>query len=154
MIVTQRPSYTCFISFNDADDTFSERLYDDLQAKGVRCWRWKEDAPWGKTLMRSVDEAIRLYDKLIVICSEHSLKAEPVVREIERALQKEQRENKEVLFPIRVDDAVFSWKHELQADVARKYIGDFTHWHEPKAYTKALERLIRDLRTVTIPSPA
>ena len=69
--------YTCFISFTEADDPFSELLYTDLQSKGVRCWRWKEDARWGKTLMRSVDEAVRVYDKLIVICSEQSLNSPP-----------------------------------------------------------------------------
>ena len=99
--------YTCFISFTEADDLFSERLYSDLQGASVRCWRWKEDAKWGGTLMREVDEAIRVYDKLVVILSAASLTAEPVIREMERALQKEQREKREVLFPIRVDDAVF-----------------------------------------------
>lgn len=81
--------HTCFISFTEADDAFSERLYNDLQANGVRCWRWKEGAQWDKTLMHSIDEAVRVYDKLIVVCSEQSLNSPPVIREIERALQKE-----------------------------------------------------------------
>src|ERR1044072_7882800 len=72
--------YSCFISFTEADDAISERLHNDLQAAGVRCWRWKEDAKWGKTLMRSIDEAIHLYDKLIVICSKQSLNSPAVIR--------------------------------------------------------------------------
>jgi len=31
--------YSCFISFTEADDAISEWLHNDLQAKGVRCWR-------------------------------------------------------------------------------------------------------------------
>ena len=31
--------YSCFISFTEADDAFSKRLYNDLQGEGVRCWR-------------------------------------------------------------------------------------------------------------------
>ncbi|PYS52391.1 MAG: hypothetical protein DMF68_01880 [Acidobacteria bacterium] len=144
--------YKCFISFTEADDVFSERLYNDLQGAGVRCWRWKEDAKWGKTLMRSIDEAVRLYDKVVVICSEQSLNAPAVIREIERALQKEdelarQGKEAEVLFPIRLDDYIFNgWNHHRKADVIAKNVGDFKNWNEPEKYKKAFERLLRDLK--------
>lgn len=144
--------YTCFISYAEADDAFSQRLYNDLQAKGVRCWRWKEDAKWGRALMGEVDTAIRLYDKLVVILSETSLQSEPVIREIERALQKEQRDDKDVLFPIRLDNAVFSWEHALQADVVRKVIGDFRDWEKHRSYRESLERLVANLQAE--PKPA
>lgn len=145
--------HTCFISFTEADDAFAEKLYTDLTTKGVNCWRWKENARWGKTLMRSVDEAIRVFDKVIVICSEHSLQAPVVIREIERALQKEDDlaahgKETDVLFPIRLDDYVFDkWDHHRKADVKAKHIGDFRQWHTPSMYSLALDRLIRDLQT-------
>lgn len=144
--------YKCFISFTEADDLFSERLYNDLQSKGVRCWRWKEDAKWGRTLMRSIDEAVRIYDKLVVICSKQSLKSPAVIREIERALQKEddlarQGKDNEVLFPIRLDDYILTgWQHYRKADVLQKNIGDFRNWHDPECYHKQFDRLIRDLK--------
>jgi uncharacterized protein YjbI with pentapeptide repeats len=143
--------YKCFISFTEADDLFSERLYNDLQGAGVRCWRWKEDAKWGKTLMSSIDEAVHYYDKLIIICSEQSLNSPAVIREIERALQKEDdlaRHDKEpeVLFPIRLDDYIFEWNHHRRADVIAKNVGDFRHWNEPEKYKKAFDRLLRDLK--------
>jgi uncharacterized protein YjbI with pentapeptide repeats len=138
--------FSCFISYSEPDDAFSKRVYNDLQAEGVRCWRWRGDAKWGRTLMKEVDQSIRLYDKLIVVLSEHSLQAEPVIREIERALQKETREAKEVLFPIRIDDSVFSWPHELQADVLRKVIGDFRNWTDPRTYDASFKRLIVGLQ--------
>jgi hypothetical protein len=144
--------YKCFISFTEADDLFSERLYNDLQGAGVRCWRWKEDAKWGKTLMRSIDEAVRIYDKLIVICSEQSLNSPAVIREIERALQKEdelarQGKEAEVLFPIRLNDYIFTgWNHHRKADVIAKNVGDFRSWNEPEQYKKAFDRLLRDLK--------
>ncbi len=144
--------YTCFISFTEADDAFSERLYNDLQANGVRCWRWKEDAKWGKTLMREIDEAVRVYDKLIVVCSEQSLNAPAVIREIERALQKEndlarQGKEGEVLFPIRLDDYIFTgWQHHRKADVIAKTVGDFSQWKNHDSYQKAFGRLLCDLK--------
>ena len=76
---------------------------------------------WGE-----IDTAIRHYDKLVVICSQHSLQSPPVIREIERALQKEDREHRNVLFPIRIDDYLFDeWDHPRKADVVSKVIGDF-----------------------------
>jgi hypothetical protein len=144
--------YACFISFTEKDDQFSERLYNDLLANGVRCWRWKEDAKWGKTLMKSIDEAVRAYDKLVVICSEQSLQSPAVLREIERALQKEdelkrQGKDDEVLFPVRLDDYIFAnWQHHRKADVLSKNVGDFRNWTDPDAYGKCLNRLLRDLK--------
>jgi len=144
--------YSCFISYTESDALFSERLYNDLQSAGIRCWRWKEDAQWGKTLMHSIDEAVRIYDKLIVICSENSLRSPAVIREIERALQKEdelarQGKDNDVLFPIRLDDYIFRhWSHHRKADILAKNIGDFRDWGNPKSYTSSLERLMRDLK--------
>ncbi len=34
--------YSCFISYSSQDDDFAQRLYADLQAKNVRCWRFDE----------------------------------------------------------------------------------------------------------------
>jgi len=152
--LTARPIefYKCFISFTEDDDEFAQKLYKDLKAAGIKCWRWKEDARWGKTLMRSIDEAVRIYDKLIVVCSEQSLNSPAVVREIERALQKEdslmrQGKDDEVLFPIRLDDYIFNrWEHYRKADVTAKNVGDFRQWKVPDEYEKSLARLIRDLR--------
>lgn len=160
--ITQLPSlitsaapiqfYKCFISFTEADDLFSERLYNDLQGAGVRCWRWKEDARWGRNLMRSIDEAVRVYDKLIIICSEQSLNSPAVIREVERALQKEDGlarggKEAEVLFPIRLDDYIIDgWEHYRKADVVAKHVGDFRDWAEPERYKKAFDRLLRDLK--------
>ena len=149
--------YSCFISFEDTDDKFSERLYNDLWHKGVRCWRWKEDARWGCNLMAQIDEAIQTNDKLVVICSRASLNSAPVLREIERALQKEDRlsgegTTREVLFPIRLDDYVLDvWEHPRKADVVAKYVGDFHDHADDRAYQRSLTRLVKDLRSETGP---
>ena len=151
LVVQPIQFYTCFISFTEADDQFSERLYNDLHATGVRCWRWKEDAKWGRSLMHSIDEAVRVYDKLIVICSEPSLNSPAVSREIERALQKEDElaragQEGEVLFPLRLDDYIFEgWNHHRKADVLAKHVGDFRGWKNYDSYRKAFDRLLRDL---------
>jgi hypothetical protein len=81
--------YSCFISYSSKDGALAQRLYDDLQAK-----KFDENAKWGEPVWGEIDTAIRYYDKLVVICSTNSLQSPPVTREIERALQKEEREHK------------------------------------------------------------
>jgi uncharacterized protein YjbI with pentapeptide repeats len=135
--------YSCFISYSSKDDDFAQRLYADLQAKNVRCWKFDENAKWGEPLWGEIDTAIRHYDKLVVICSEHSLQSPPVIREIERALQKEDREHRNVLFPIRIDDYLFDeWEHPRKADVVIKVIGDFRGWDNLATYSKAFPRFL------------
>ena len=79
----------------------------------------------------------------MVICSQHSLESPPVIREIERALQKEDREHRNVLFPIRVDDYLFDeWDHPRKADVVSKVIGDFRGSGNLATYAKAFPRFL------------
>ncbi|MGA3326924.1 MAG: toll/interleukin-1 receptor domain-containing protein [Terriglobia bacterium] len=135
--------YSCFISYSSQDDDFAQRLYADLQAKNVRCWKFDENAKWGEPVWGEIDTAVRHYDKLVVICSEHSLQSPPVIREIERALQKEDREHRNVLFPIRIDDYLFDeWEHPRKADVVSKVIGDFRGSDNLATYAKAFPRFL------------
>jgi len=139
--------YSCFISFTEKDDAFSERLYNDMQTKGVRCWRWKEDAKWGGVLRQEIDEAVRYYDKLVVICSKDSLNAPAVIEEIKRALNKEDSQKKNVLFPIMIDDYLLDeWDHYLKVRITDKIVGNFCDWNgNPEKYRKSVERLVKDL---------
>ena len=125
------------------DNDFAQRLYADLQAKNVRCWKFDENAKWGEPVWGEIDTAIRHYDKLLVICSRHWLQSPPVIREIERALQREDREHRNVLFPIRIDDYLFDeWDHPRKADVVSKVIGDFRGWENLATYSKAFRRFL------------
>lgn len=140
--------YTCFISYSSRDQDFAERLYADLQSRGIRCWFAPEDMKIGDGIRSSIDEAIKLSDKLIVILSEHSVESPWVAMEVEAALQKEQLQKRQVLFPIRLDDAVMLAPHAWAADMRRiRHIGDFTLWKEPDDYQRVFRRLLRDLNT-------
>ena len=50
--------YSCFISYSSKDQEFADRLYADLQKKGVRCWFAPHDIK-AATSCTSIDEAIR-----------------------------------------------------------------------------------------------
>jgi len=69
-----------------------------------------------------------------------------VRREVEAAREREDREKRDILFPIRLDDAVFEVNEAWAVEIRRaKHIGDFRNWKSPDGYRTALERLLRDL---------
>ena len=139
--------YSCFISYSSKDEAFAKRLYADLQSNNVRCWFAPEDLKWGERIRTGIDEAIRLYDKLLLVLSKHSLASGWVEREVKTALAKERKEKRLVLFPVRLDKAVldspFSWATEIRRE---RNIGDFTRWKDHDAYQKALTRLLHALK--------
>lgn len=140
--------YTCFISYSSKDQEFAERLYVDLQNKGVRCWFASEDMKIGDKIRPHIDETIRLYDKLLVVLSEHSITSSWVAYEVEKALNKEPEGIPSVLFPIRLDQAVLTCTTVWAQDIRRtRHIGDFERWKEHDAYQKSLQRLLHALNS-------
>lgn len=139
--------HSLFISYSSQDDALARRLHADLQASGVRCWFAPEDLKIGTRLRQRIDEAIHLQDKLLLLLSERSIASTWVETEVEAALEKEDRQKREVLFPVRLDDAVMlttqAWAAKLRRDTN---IGDFTNWTDPQAYQHAFDRLLRDLK--------
>jgi uncharacterized protein YjbI with pentapeptide repeats len=140
--------YSCFISYSSKDQDFAERIYADLQNKGVRCWFAPEDMKIGDKIRDRIDRSIRIHDKLLLVLSEHSINSEWVEDEVETAYEQERKRGNTVLFPIRLDDAVIdtgkAWASKLRRS---SHIGDFTRWKDHDAYQKAFDRLMRDLKS-------
>jgi hypothetical protein len=61
---------------------------------------------------------------------------------------REDREHKNILFPITFDRYVFdTWEHERKADVLEKVVGDFVGWDKDAAkYGRAFEKLLKGLQ--------
>jgi hypothetical protein len=147
LIVKPIRYYTCFISYSSRDQDFAERLYADLQSKGVRCWFAPEDLKTGDKIRPRIDESIRLYDKLLFVLSQHSIASPWVELEVEHALSKESKQNRAVLFPVKLDDTVMHIQQGWAANIRlTRHISDFTKWKQHDDYMRALERLLRDLK--------
>jgi hypothetical protein len=142
--------YSCFISYSTKDQDFADRLYADLQNKGVRCWFAPQDLKIGDRFRQRIDEAIRIHEKLLVILSEHSVRSDWVREEVESCLEREHQERRPVLFPVRLDEAVMNTEEAWASSIRRqRHIGDFRMWKDHDAYQTALERLLRDLKLTT-----
>jgi hypothetical protein len=94
-----------------------------------------------------IDDEIKGHDKLLLILSEHSVQSDWVRDEVEACLERERREHRRILFPIRLDEAVMSTEEARAANIRRQInIGDFRAWSNDEAYQRSLQRLLRDLR--------
>jgi hypothetical protein len=140
--------HSCFISYSSKNQDFAERLHAALQAKGVRCWYDSEDLKIGDKIRPRITEAIRVHDKLVLILSDQSIASDWVEGEVEAALERERREKKTVLFPIRLDDAVMEssigWASHIRQT---RHIGDFRGWKDHDSFEAAFARLLRDLKS-------
>ena len=110
-------------------------------------WLATEDLKIGDKFRQRIDDAIRLHDKLLVVLSQNSVNSAWVEEEVEAAFAREHKEDKLVLFPVRLDDAVMKTEEAWAATLQRmRHIGDFTKWRDHDSYKKAFERLLRDLQ--------
>jgi hypothetical protein len=147
--------YSCFISYSTEDQAFTQRLYADLQNKDVRCWFAPHDIQGGKKIHEQIDEAIRVYDRLLLIISAASMNSEWVKTEIANARKKERNTGKRVLFPISLVpfEEIRTWKNfdadsgkDLAREIREYFIPDFSQWKNHDAYQHAFDSLLKDLK--------
>ncbi len=139
--------YSCFISYSTRDEVFAQRLHADLQHRGIRCWYAPKDMKTGDKIRSSIDQSIRIHDKLLIILSENSLTSFWVESEVEKAFEEEHQRGQLVLFPVRLDEAVMKTDKPWAAEIRRtRHIGDFSRWKDHDVYQRAFDRLLRDLR--------
>ncbi len=164
-------AFTCFIAYSSQEQALAARLYADLQKKGIRCWHYPDTVGANRRVWETLDRSIRVFDKVVVICSQASLQAQPVVDEVERALNREAASRAQapagggrkakapsnapaVLYPIRVDGYVLEgWQHPSQTAVGNRPMADFTGWDQaPRTYRRALTELLHNLDPDTWPA--
>jgi hypothetical protein len=147
--------YSCFISYSTKDQEFADRLYADLQAKGVRCWFAPHDIQGGKKVHEQIDEAIKVYDKLLLILSDASMSSSWVKAEIANARSREEQQKRQMLFPISIVpfDQIKKWKLfdadtgiDSAHEIREYFVPAFSNWKDHDTYAKAFDLLVRSLK--------
>ncbi|MDH3659323.1 MAG: toll/interleukin-1 receptor domain-containing protein [Alphaproteobacteria bacterium] len=137
--------YSCFISYSSKDQDFADRLHADLQSRGVRCWFAPHDLPIGEKILDGIDDAIRLREKVVLILSEGAIGSGWVEDEVATAFEEERIREQNVLFPVRLDDAVLGANEAWASKLRARNIGDFTRGKDHDAYHATFKRVLRDL---------
>jgi len=139
--------YTCFIRSAREDHDLAERLHADLQRNGLRSWFAPHDQKRGEVYRRRPEESMGGNEKWVLILSVHSVKSDWLGADVVSAEEKGRRLNQQTLFPIRIDDAIFTAPHQWATFLRRDlHIGDFTRWKERDQYRKMFDKLLLDLQ--------
>lgn len=140
---------SCFISYSHADQGFARRLYSSLQARGILCWLDEHELKPGDRILNVINDAIRVHDKILLCCSETSLKSWWVNDEIRKAQERERRDGRDIIIPLMLDGYLLNeWENGLAADLRSRLAADFRGWENDSAMFECeFERVIEALRT-------
>jgi uncharacterized protein YjbI with pentapeptide repeats len=128
------------------DQEFADRLHTSLQEKGIRCWYVLVDLKVGEKQQELLDELIRLHDHILLILSEHAITSEWISYAMKTIQDRESWENKKLLLPISLDDALLTSQENWLSSMRRaRNVTDFRSWRDAERYRKALTRLLRNL---------
>ena len=148
---TMKNMYPAFLSHSWANKDFAGKLYNTLIEKDVQVWYDEKKMKPGDVIIDSIDKAINVYDKMVLVCSEESLKSWWVEQEMRRIFEKERRYQKEhgkkfrLLIPITIDDAIYDIDMPLARSIREHVIGDFREWEDEDKFEKAVNDLIAAL---------
>lgn len=138
--------YSIFISYSSADEAFAQRIYNDLQTNGIRCWFAPQDMKAGSRIRDAIYDSIKISDKVLLILSNNSIRSQWVEEEVNVALERERKKKETILFPIRIDNTIMESSQRWVVALRRtRHIGDFRNWRNDEEYRKAISRLTRDL---------
>jgi len=152
--------YSCFISYSTKDEAFAKRLHSKMRDNNLRVWFANEDLKGGHKLHEQIDEAIRVYDKFIIVLSPESLRSKWVMNEVRRTRKAELTNNQRKFFPIALMDyrELEAWEcldpetgTDLAAEIREHYVPDFRDWKNHDSFEKAFAQLLEGLKAVDAP---
>ncbi len=134
-----------FISYSHADAGFADKIREKLTEKGVPVWLDRHDAVAGP-LQKQIDHAIGAHNAVLLVLSEDSIASDWVEHELKTARRIERKEGRDVLCPVRLDDAWKDKRHDVNwGHITDKNILDFSKWRT-KAFSGQFEKLLKGLK--------
>ncbi len=139
--------HPCFVSFSEKDQDFTNKLIQRLRSENVNVLYASEDLEVVKKIRPEIDEKIRLRGKLLVVLSKNSIDGEWIEPEVDKAQNMEEREKKNILFPIIIDYSAKYSNETWLGNVKKENIADFTEWQNAEKFEKSFSKLIEKLKS-------
>jgi hypothetical protein len=142
------PWYTCFVSYSHQDKDFVNVICTKLRDRGITYGRDADGIDVGSDILAAVTRAIVAYDRVLLCCSEFSLTSSWVHEEIELALDKEQKLQRNILLPLDTDGYLRSrWTSPHSPLLNRRLVADFVGWRSDELkLDRSFEQVIRALK--------
>jgi uncharacterized protein YjbI with pentapeptide repeats len=144
--------YSCFVCYAAQDKQIAQRLHDELQRLGIRCWLEEKPTPPGE-VDEWEDRGFRFWDKVLLCASQHSLASLWVEDEIdavlerEREMEKELRRTVRVLFAIDLDSYLDRWQGAKKDLIITRRVSDLAGWETDSAkFERGLGQVVQALR--------
>lgn len=143
--------HKAFISYSHQDMIFARRLHDTLQGRNIRCWRDEEEIKPGKIIREEVSKGIHYHEKLLLLCSRHSLNSPAVEEEIAHIFDKEDSERKQTgkltlhLIPIDLDGYLLSPEchSRFKPRLKERLVARFEGWEKDNSvFEREIEKVI------------
>ncbi len=140
-----------FLSFGGPDEPFARKLYEALHRNGVTTFFFPVHARGGEKLGKMMREGISGHDRVILVCSQASLDRPGLLFELEETLERERRDGRSYLLPLRLDDHVLGKWAPARGDLAQavrdRVVADFEGADQDEGkFNAGLLRLIAALR--------
>ena len=132
------PKQRIFISCSSKDEALARKFYDGLEESKHQPFLACENIKLGEKWGERIDQELEICDYFLVLLSEHSVKSDRVIGEITRAKERQDKDNKPKIFPIRV-------KFEKKLDYRLGSILEpFQHryWNTDEDTKKILEEIL------------
>ncbi|HKO36405.1 MAG TPA: toll/interleukin-1 receptor domain-containing protein [Pyrinomonadaceae bacterium] len=146
------PYLSVFISYSSADRDFARALHGHLTSDGVRCTLDEVDFQIGEDVHSEIRKATRHMDRMLLCCSQNSLRSPWVDDEITMALAVERERTRNgrddvFLLPLMLDDYLLAEYDDAKADLLRARVAaNFTHWSKLSFLGGEYDRLLAALR--------
>jgi hypothetical protein len=126
-----------------------------LTGENLQVWYAPEVMKPGIKLHEEIEHAVRMYDKFLLVLSNHSMSSEWVATEIRIAIDKEKKIGFRKLVPIHLVrfEQIKKLKcfnadtgKDMGVELRECYIPDFSQWRHQNKYLAALKKLLEALR--------
>lgn len=136
-------SRNCHTLFEHCDEILESRIRRRLLSRGLPVWRsvyMSYDTTWWQAGSFSRPQP----ETTILICSHASLRAEWLLKRVEKLMENESSgSHGQLLFPIAVDNYLLKeWSHPLRERILDREIIDFHRWGNRESFRRSLHRLI------------